>query len=159
MHRDATSRNIRRLDELHIRPALPEERLELEDLQRRASLALDEYREQLEANPDAISLPAEQIERGEVLVAELDGRVAGFAAILAERDRAELDGLFVEPRHWRRGIGSALIEAATHEALRRGLSLLSVVASPSAREFYERCGFTVEGETPTRFGPALRMSR
>ena len=45
------------MDKLHIRLALPGERLKLEELQRRASLALETYREQLEANPDAIDLP------------------------------------------------------------------------------------------------------
>lgn len=147
------------MDRVHLRPALPEERLRLEELQRRASLALEEYRDQLEANPDAIALPAEQIEREQVLVAELGGRVAGFAVILVADGKAELDGLFVEPELWRRGIGAALVEAATLEARRKGLSLLTVVASPSAKEFYERCGFTAEGETETRFGPALKMSR
>ena len=53
-----------------IRLAYIEERLALEELQRRASLALGEYNEQLEAHPDAIELPLAQIERGEVLVAE-----------------------------------------------------------------------------------------
>ena len=147
------------MDKLHIRSALPEERLELEELQRRSSLALETYREQLEANPGAIDLPAEQIERGDILIAELDGRVAGFAAVLTDRDKAELDGLFVEPELWRRGIGAALIDAAVHEARRRGLSLMTVVADPAAREFYERCGFTAEGVAETRFGPALKMSR
>jgi len=146
------------VDHLRIRPALPEERQALEDLQRRASLALETYREQLEANPDAIALPAEQIERGQVMVAEVEGRVAGFAVVLAEERSAELDGLFVEPENWRQGIGSALVEAAIHEARRRDLSL-TVVADPSAREFYERCGFTAEGISETRFGPALTMSR
>jgi len=140
-----------------IRLARADERLALEELQRRASLALGEYNEQLEAHPDAIELPAVQIERGEVLVAEVDGAAVGFAAIPIENDHAELDGLFVEPEHWRRGIGAALVEAA-HEARREGLSLM-VVAGPSAREFYERCGFTLEGKAETRFGPALRMSR
>ena len=144
---------------INIRLARPEERLALEQLQRRASLALDDYREQLEENPDAIELPVEQIDRGEAIVAEIDGQVAGFAVILGEQGRAELDGLFVEPEHWRQGVGKALIEAATHEARRRGLSLLTVVANPAAREFYERCGFIIEGETETRFGPALWMSR
>jgi GNAT superfamily N-acetyltransferase len=144
--------------ELHIRLARPEEREALENLQRRASLVLDEYREQLEAAPDAIELPMEQIERGEVIVAELAGRVAGFAAVLADDDAAELDGLFVEPELWRRGIGAALVNIAVHEARRHGLAMM-VIANPSAREFYERCGFTIEGETMTRFGPALRMSR
>ena len=144
--------------ELVIRLARPEERDALEALQRRASLALGEYNEQLTAEPDAIDLPIEQIERGQVLVAELDDRVAGFAAVIIADDGAELDGLFVEPDLWRRGIGAGLVEVAVHEARRQGLTMM-VIANPSAREFYEKCGFTLEGETETRFGPALRMSR
>jgi GNAT superfamily N-acetyltransferase len=138
--------------------ARPEERDALEALQRRASLALGEYNEQLEAEPDAIQLPLEQIERGEVIVAELDDRLAGFAAVLIDDDLADLDGLFVEPELWRQGIGAALVDVAVHEARRQGLAM-TVVANPSARHFYEKCGFTVEGEAQTRFGPALRMSR
>ncbi len=144
---------------MQLRLARIEELAELEDLRRRASLALDEYREALLAHPDAIALPAEQIERGEVVVAEIDGRIAGFAVVLDQDGRAELDGLFVEPQLWRQGIGSALIEEAVHDARSRGLSLMTVVANPGAKEFYERSGFTVEGSAETRFGPALRMSR
>lgn len=144
--------------ELNIRMARPEERQALEELQRRASLALGEYNEQLEAEPDAIQLPMGQIERGEVMVAELGNRIAGFAAVILDEFEAELDGLFVEPDLWRQGIGSALIVAAVHEARRQGLAM-TVIANPSAQQFYENCGFTVEGEAQTRFGPALRMSR
>ena len=95
-----------------------------------------------------------QIANGQVHVAELGGRVAGFAAVVG----GELDGLFVEPDLWRRGIGAALVDAATHEARRRGLAL-TVIANPTARGFYESCGFSHEGEAQTRFGPGLRMSR
>ena len=139
---------------LTIRPACAYERDELEDLQRRASLALPEYRALLESHPDAIDLPAEQIDDGGVLVAEIEGRMAGFAALVD----GDLDGLFVEPRLWRQGIGAALVEAAAHEARRRGYSL-TVTANPGARGFYESCGFTCEGDAQTRFGPALKMSR
>jgi GNAT superfamily N-acetyltransferase len=144
----------KRAEALTIRLARPDERLDLEALQRRASLALPEYREQLEAHPEVIDLPAEQIAEGQVLVAELDGRIAGFAALIA----GELDGLFVEPDLWKHGVGSALIEAAAHEARMQGLSL-TVTANPTARLFYEKCGFTLEGERETMFGPGLRMSR
>ncbi|HYC94220.1 MAG TPA: GNAT family N-acetyltransferase [Sphingomicrobium sp.] len=140
--------------DLSIRLARPEERDELEELQRRASLALAEYRDDLEAHADAIHLPQEQLDRGAVFVAELEGRPVGFAAL----DGPELDGLFVEPGLWRRGIGRMLVEAATHEARRRGLSL-TVLGNPSARKFYERCGFVAEGTEQTRFGSGLRMSR
>ena len=143
---------------LTIRLARLEERDALEELQRRSSLALGEYREQLEAEPDAIDLPIEMIERDEVFVAELDDSVAGFAVLFIGDHEAELDGLFVEPELWRRGIGAALVDVATHEARNHGLALM-VVANPSAREFYEKCGFAIEGEAQTRFGPAIRMSK
>ena len=144
----------KRAEALTIRIARPEERDALEDLQRRASLALPDYREQLLANPDAIYLPPAQVSNGQVIVAELDGVIAGFAAIVG----GELDGLFVEPDRWREGIGATLVDAATHEARRKGLAL-TVIANPAARAFYEHCGFSVEGEVQTRFGPGLRMSR
>src|SRR5438874_1366471 len=144
----------KRADALVIRGAQSEEREALEELQRRASLANEHDRPHLEANPDAIHLPPAQIANGQVFVAEVEGRVAGFAAVVG----GELDGLFVEPDLWRRGVGAALIEEATHEARKRGLAL-TVIANPAAREFYETCGFSVESETQTRFGPGLRMSR
>ena len=144
----------KRAEALTIRLARADERNPLEELQRRASLALPEYREQLLANPDAIHLPAAQIANGQVTVAERHGQVTGFAAVVG----GELDGLFVEPELWGQGMGRALIDEATHQARRKGLAL-TVVASPSARGFYERCGFAHEGETQTRFGPALRMSK
>ena len=141
-------------DSLTLRLARPEEHEALEALQRRASLELPEYRDQLIANPDAIYLPQGQIANGQVIVAELDGEVAGFAAVVG----GELDGLFVEPDLWGRGVGRALVDAATHEARKRGLAL-KVIANPRARRFYEHCGFSLEGEVQTRFGPGLRMTK
>jgi len=143
---------------MRIRLARPGERELLEDLQWRASLANEADRPHLEAHPDAIHLPMEQIALGQVHVAERDERLLGFAALVMDERSAELDGLFVEPGHWGEGIGRALVDRATHEARRKGLTL-SVVANSAALGFYEKCGFVVEGEAETRFGPALRMSR
>jgi GNAT superfamily N-acetyltransferase len=143
-----------RADSLTLRRARPEEHDQLEELQRRAALELPEYRDQLIDNPEAIYLPAGQIANGQVIVAELEGEVAGFAAVVG----GELDGLFVEPDLWGRGIGRALVDAATQEARKRGLAL-AVIANPRARRFYEHCGFSLEGDAQTRFGPALRMTK
>jgi GNAT superfamily N-acetyltransferase len=139
---------------LTLRLARQEEHDELEALQWRASTELPEYREQLIANPDAVHLPPSQIANGQVIVAEFEGDIAGFAAVVG----GELDGLFVEPDLWGGGIGRALVNAAAHQARQKGLTL-TVVAAPEARLFYESCGFAVEGEEQTRFGPALRMTR
>ena len=141
-------------DSLTLRLARAEEHDALEELQRRASLELPEYRDQLILHPDAIYLPEGQIANGQVIVAELDGMIVGFAAVVG----GELDGLFVEPDLWGQSIGRTLVAAATHEARKRGLAL-SVVANPRARRFYESCGFTFEAEEQTRFGPALRMTK
>jgi len=145
------SKNI---ESLTLRLARPGDRLKLEHLQRLASLELPEYRYELLKHPDAIHLPPTQIANGQVIVAEWNGAIAGFAAEVG----GELDGVFVEPDLWGLGIGKALVAAATHRARQRGLAL-SVVANPRARVFYEKCGFTVEEEVRTRFGPALKMSR
>ncbi len=141
-------------DSLTLRLARPEDHDELEALQRRAALELPEYRDRLFADPEAIYLPEGQIANGQVIVAEIAGEIVGFAAVVG----GALDGLFVEPELWGWGIGKPLVDAAVHEARRRGLAL-TVIANPRARRFYESCGFTVEGEEQTRFGVALRMSK
>jgi GNAT superfamily N-acetyltransferase len=141
-------------DAFSLRRAEPEEHEALEQLMARASFELPDYREQLLRHPDVIHVPPAQIANGQVIVADMDGVIVGFAAVVG----GELDGLFVEPDLWGQGIGRALVDAATHEARKRGLAL-KVIANPSARQFYESCGFSIEGEERTRFGPALRMTK
>lgn len=143
-----------------IRPAAIGERLDLEDLQRRASLAALGYRALLAAHPDAIELPAEQIEAGLVHVAERQGRIVGFAVLLlASRGEAELDGLFVEPDSWKQGIGRALVAHVERVATDAGATRLRVLANPDALGFYEACGFTRIGEQQMRFGAAIVMRK
>ena len=137
-----------------------QERNALEDLQRRASLVWEDYREALLANPDAIHLPAAQIEAGRTFVAELRGAVVGFSVVLRRQDgEAELDGLFVEPSQWKQGIGSRLVQDAARFAATEGATVLRVVANPLALGFYAKCGFQRIGEEQTRFGIAFTMRK
>lgn len=141
-----------------IRLAQEKEREALEAVQRRASLNNPGDRESLLANPDAIVLPAEQIAAGDVFVAEDDGAIAGFAAVLArDDDELDLDGLFVEPHLWRRGVGRALVDHCVDVARNRGMSALHVVGNPHAERFYRACGFELIGRTETRFGVGLTL--
>lgn len=144
---------------LGIRPARPSERETLEELQRRASLANERHRSDLLAHPEAIELPPSQIVNGDVVVAELDDEVAGFAVLLIGEEGAELDGLFVEPALWKHGIGRALVEHGAQRAAQAGSPAVEVTANPEARAFYEAVGFEKYGEAATRFGPAIRMRR
>jgi GNAT superfamily N-acetyltransferase len=143
-----------------IRPAIVSEQRLLEELQRRASLNNPGDREALLQNPDAIVVPIEQIETGCVFVAEREGAVVGFAAVVPrDEGGAELDALFVEPHEWKGGIGRALVEHGARVARARGASVLHVIGNPHARGFYLACGFAVTGTADTRFGTGLSMER
>lgn len=142
-----------------VRLARRDEHRLLEQLQKEASLALDEYRDRLLAHPEVLGIPEEFIGEGRVLVAESAGRLSGYAAWLPMSARvAELDGLFVRPECWRQGIGRRLIQAVAEAAAEDFYDALFVVANPTAKTFYLRCGFLRTGETKTQFGTAINMS-
>jgi GNAT superfamily N-acetyltransferase len=141
-----------------IRLARCDEQKALENLQRRASLMWEEYREAILAHPDAIELPLEQIEAGCAYVAELGGKAVGFFVILRRSDgEVDLDGLFVDPAMWKMGIGRLLVVEAGRVAASEGAGLLCVVANPRAQGFYAACDFELAGEEQTRFGVGLSM--
>lgn len=146
------------IEENSARPARPDEQPALEGILRRASLAESRYREQLLAHPEVLVLPVDQIEAGRVFVSELDRKPAGFCVVVpASAGEHELEGLFVDPPFWGRGIGRLLVGHAAGIASGAGARRISVIAGHEARGFYEKCGFTVMGETHTQFAPALIM--
>jgi GNAT superfamily N-acetyltransferase len=148
------------VQDVRIRPARVDEHTFLESIQRRASLNNPGDREALLAHPEAITLPIAQIAGGDVFVAEHDGIVAGFAAVVRRADGgAELDALFVEPALWKRGIGRCLIDHAARIARERSADFLHVIGNPHAEGFYLSCGFNVTGTVDTQFGPGLEMRR
>lgn len=141
-----------------IRTGRVDERLALEELQRRALLAYEGHRCQLLDNPDIVELPRAHLANEYVCVAEGDGRVLGFSTVLPGAPHLfVLDALFVEPDHWRRGIGRALIGRVCQSLAARGGGRLQTVANPPAEGFYEKLGFRALGNARTPLGPARRM--
>ncbi len=144
-----------------IRLAQPDDRQKLIELQWRASLVWDDVRDQLLERPELIDegLPSEMIADNQVFVAHRGEHIVGFATIITnEGNDAELEGLFVEPSEWRKGIGLALVEAIEREAKAWGANRLHVVANRKVRGFYEAAGFGSVGEMQTLLGPiALLM--
>lgn len=144
------------MSKLEIRIAHPDDRLNLIELQRRASLASEtgEVRQMLIDDPDIIDLDEEMLANNEVVVAQIGDRIVGFATIIAhEGDDAELEGLFVEPTEWRKGIATRLVHAIEREAAAWGASRLHVLANQNVIGFYEATGFTRLGEQKTQLGP------
>jgi len=97
---------------------------------------------------------SERTRPNDVLVADVDGVVVGYAKLsqsiaLPSHDHVlTLNGLAVDPRRQREGAGRRLVVAAIEEAQGRGalkLSLRVLGTNTSARLLYEACGFVVEG--------------
>jgi len=146
--------------QLAIRIAHPDDRLNLIALQRRASLAAatGDVLQQLLERPDRIDLDEEILANNEVIVAERGTRILGFATIVAhDGNDAELEGLFVDPVHWRQGIGRALVRAIEREAAAWGATRLHVLAAANIVPFYAVLGFEIVGEQRTELGPAALL--
>lgn len=88
------------------------------------------------------------------IVAELDGRVAGYVRLgpptpLPENSHVlQVQGLAVDPATRRRGIAAALLTAAQQHAREmeaRKLSLRVLGSNPAAIRLYEKLGFRREG--------------
>jgi len=87
---------------------------------------------------------------GQLLVAEVDRRVVGFAHVVDVDEQARLEQLSVHPTHGRRGIGTALVRAALVEADWLGYRLMTLCTYrdvPWNGPFYSRLGFEELAET------------
>jgi GNAT superfamily N-acetyltransferase len=115
------------------------------------------------AEPDAIEARLERLRivGDRVVVAEVDGRVAGLAQLHVspsleyDRPAAKLAALVVDESRRGEGIGRALVEEMEAEARARGCVLLFLTTAArreDAHAFYERVGLQ---ETGKRFAKEL----
>jgi GNAT superfamily N-acetyltransferase len=103
---------------------------------------------------------------GTTLVAVLDGGISGFATVGPSRDgdaapgAGELWGIYVDPGQWGTGVGHALHEAALQRLRDAGTttaSLWVLQGNRRAMGFYERHGWTADGETKTDWRGDVRL--
>jgi GNAT superfamily N-acetyltransferase len=88
-----------------------------------------------------------------LLVSIHENRISGFCHVSPSRDSdthnaAEIIALYIDPRHWRKGIGHALCGSALAFARDRGFSLVTLwtlSTNYSAQRFYEFLGFHPDG--------------
>ncbi len=108
------------------------------------------------------SLWAQAVEQGspQVLVARIDGQLAGFIAFGASRQQgaaahaAEIWVINVSPQFWSRGIGKSLMLASRDRLTEQGydsVSLWVLAKNLRARAFYEAMGLRLIGGTPKDF--------
>ena len=146
-----------------VRPASPADAVVLAELSRAAIGAAEVYTPAQRvawASRRSVAAHLRFIEVTRVLVASVDGVVAGFASVaLAPVDglvAGEVDQLFVDPASGGRGVARALLSAVESTARSSGLASLVTHASWRAVPVFERAGFRqVEVESVLLDGEVL----
>jgi putative acetyltransferase len=83
------------------------------------------------------------------LIATMEGSPVGFVSLDAP---TEIGLLYVHPTVAGQGVGKMLCDAVEKLSASRGVSHLSVDASDTAREFFERRGFTPQQRNSVSVG-------
>lgn len=91
-------------------------------------------------------------------VAEIDGRIAGVAAVSA------IDGIllnYVSPDYQYRGVSKALMAVSEGWLKQQGQVVSRLTSTATAKQFYEKLGYLPEGDAKTgRSGmPSFPMSK
>ena len=93
-----------------------------------------------------LTISADFVRDHHVYVAEADGEIRGFYALIVSGDRAELEHMWVTPASIGTGIGKELFLDAMERAAALEVRGVEIVADPNAAGFYERMGATRIGE-------------
>lgn len=93
------------------------------------------------------------IQEGIVLIAENEERTQGF--LIAEKNNkiayAQLIYLFVHPPFRNKSVGSILMDHFLRTCHKKGVKYIDVHSHADAVNFYEKCGFTPEGNFTTMY--------
>jgi GNAT superfamily N-acetyltransferase len=107
---------------------------------------------------------AESVRRQPTFAAELGNEVVGFCQLSVAPARAQLEHLWVHPRHMRKGTGKLLLAHALQYLAHLGIAFVEIDSDPNAEPFYVACGAVrvgikaapIHGE-PHRTRPQLRL--
>ncbi len=83
------------------------------------------------------------------------GQVIGFSQL--NPSMYEVEAVYVDPNHGRRGIGAMLLRHVEEAARSRGLRELRLAASLNAVDFYRACGFTAHAEAKYRLNSGISI--
>jgi len=96
---------------------------------------------------DDLTISPEYVASNQVYVAEHEGELLGFYALIIRHDKAELDHMWVKPAHIGTGVGKELFLHAMQRAARENVSEVEIEADPNAEGFYRKMGAYRTGET------------
>lgn len=144
------------VDGYSVRQAKPEEQRELTRLSVRATMHAGYDEAFIDRTIPSLTITVPMISGNWVQVAQDNSsKVVGVVWVTptALQGIALLQGLYVDPGLWRRGIGRGLFGAAVARASEFKAGAIVINAEPSAEGFYKRMGATRIGEVPFYFSP------
>jgi len=103
-----------------------------------------------------LTITSNFINDNHVYVAEEDGQIQGFYALIVTGDKAELDHMWVKPALVGTGIGKELFLDAMERAAALKVIAVEISSDPNAAGFYRRMGATEIGETDASFDGVVR---
>ncbi len=133
--------------ELCIRPGRTEDLTTLIEIQNLAieTLCCRDYNSQQLSAIIKEQSRARQTSKEDLFVAEVDGKIVGFAAIA--KNQPEVGGIYVHPNWARQGIGTQLMATLEQTARDKQFHSLTVLSSLTAIAFYERQGYCKERQS------------
>jgi N-acetylglutamate synthase-like GNAT family acetyltransferase len=103
-----------------------------------------------------LTISSDFIHDNHVYVAEQNGQIQGFYALIVTGDKAELDHLWVKPALIGTGIGKELFLDAMERAAALKVIAVEISSDPNAAGFYRRMGATEIGESDASFDGVTR---
>lgn len=132
---------------MRIRAALTTEAEVLSELARKAKKHWGYPDHWIQHWKDDLTISSDFVGGNPVFVADDDGALVGFYAMVVHQDKAVLEHLWVTPEQIGSGIGKQLFLHAMQGAAGQNVSEVEISSDPHAEGFYQKMGAYRTGET------------
>jgi len=143
-----------------IRPASPEEAAALTQIAHEAKRHWGYPEHWIQHWQEDLTISSDFISNHQVYVAEREGEIIGFYALVVGDQRAELEHMWVAPKDIGTGVGKELFIHAMQTAAGENVSGVEILADPNAAAFYQKMGARQIGEVSSEIdGQPRQMPR
>ena len=105
---------------------------------------------------DDLTISPEFVSANQVFVAEREGDLLGFYALVIKDEKTELDHMWVAPAHIGSGVGKELFIHAMQTAAHQSIDSVEIESDPNAAGFYRKMGAHQIGETVSEIDGEVR---
>lgn len=113
----------------------------------------------METFREVYQVTEEFIARNPTFVAEEDGTIVGFYALVPEEAGPSLEYLYLEPSHIGKGLGKALWDHMIAFCRQRRFAEIHLVCGPQPKAFYLKMGAVAVGEVDSLVTPGRNVSK